>query len=435
MKCAQCGNEIPEGMKFCGMCGAAAATSEPPNEESTIDLKADASVSESHTATVPKRNKRRYIIVICTVIVCIIAAVLTLRPLIQQRNEEIAQKNKAIKAGIYGSVIEGNEVLPLDIVAIGHVTQPEDSYADDFLFVDLQNNTESPIKDAVIAFAAWDNNNLPILIEPARSYDAERYIQKVDYTGINLMGGTVCGHEQGGLAITDECSSKITTVKAIVVSYETFDGVVWENTNFDAFCTLYEGQVLDPSKAWGQDNDVENDASLEGSLNQTSEVVIFEYGADLYDMVGELTIINAETGEPGLNVYDNSMVSGSPCAYAIIDLDGDGEDELVIEYDWMGDRLILHRIGDTYYGYVIGYRGMTTLKSDATFDGSNGASSYTISQIDAFTETEIVMKHIVESDADNNRYMVNGESVTKDVCDAAIQNFWGCIDEPWMMLS
>lgn len=38
---------------------------------------------------------------------------------------------------------------------------------------------------------------------------------------------------------------KIDSFKAIVVSYETFEGDTWENPYFDEFCSLYEEKKFD----------------------------------------------------------------------------------------------------------------------------------------------------------------------------------------------
>lgn len=40
----------------------------------------------------------------------------------------------------------------------------------------------------------------------------------------------------------DNCEIK--SFKAIVVSYETFDGDTWDNPYYEDFCSLYEGKKL-----------------------------------------------------------------------------------------------------------------------------------------------------------------------------------------------
>lgn len=111
----------------------------------------------------------------------------------------------------------------------------------DMLQAVVYNNTELDIKDAVVAFVAWDNNNLPIKIKGSIDFSDGSYIKPVGYTDINLVGGESFGKDSG--YEIDE-NSNIQTFKAIVVSYETFDGETWENPYFDDFCELYEGKKL-----------------------------------------------------------------------------------------------------------------------------------------------------------------------------------------------
>lgn len=109
----------------------------------------------------------------------------------------------------------------------------------DMLQAILTNNTTEDIKDAVIAFVAWDSNNLPVKIEGQHDFSGGSYIQQVNYTDINLVGGDTFG-ENNGYSIKEDC--KISTFKAVVVSFETFNGETWDNPYYDAFCSIYEGK-------------------------------------------------------------------------------------------------------------------------------------------------------------------------------------------------
>ena len=111
----------------------------------------------------------------------------------------------------------------------------------DMLQAVIQNNTEEDIKDAVIAFVAWDSNNLPVKIVGQFDFDDGSYVKKVNYTDINLAGGNTYG-EKSGYSLNEHC--EIENFKAIVVSYETFEGETWENPYFDDFRSLYEGKKL-----------------------------------------------------------------------------------------------------------------------------------------------------------------------------------------------
>lgn len=106
----------------------------------------------------------------------------------------------------------------------------------------LQNNSDQDIKDAVIAFVAWDANNLPVVIKSQYDFTDGSYVSQVDYDAINLVPGGTFGQDYG-LSL-DEESNTITTCKAIPVSYTTFDGETWNNPYYDDFKKLYEGQKL-----------------------------------------------------------------------------------------------------------------------------------------------------------------------------------------------
>lgn len=112
----------------------------------------------------------------------------------------------------------------------------------DLLQAVLKNDTSYDIKDVIVAFVAWDKNSLPVKIKPNNSIrQDESYIQLVRYGDINLIPGGTYG-KNGGFGIDEDCEIK--TFKAIVYSYETFEGITWENPLFEAWCELYEGVKL-----------------------------------------------------------------------------------------------------------------------------------------------------------------------------------------------
>ena len=112
----------------------------------------------------------------------------------------------------------------------------------DVLQAILVNNTQSDIKDAVVAFVAWDENNLPVLLKGQFDYNPASYVRRASYTGINMVPGSTYG-ENTGMRL-DESINGIVTVKAIVVSYVTFEGETWENPEFAQFIEEYEGKKL-----------------------------------------------------------------------------------------------------------------------------------------------------------------------------------------------
>ena len=108
----------------------------------------------------------------------------------------------------------------------------------DMLQAILFNRSKEDIKDAVIAFVAWDKNNLPVKIKGNIDYTDGEYIRYVSYSGINLVHGKTYGRRSG---FEVDYSCRIKKVKAIVVQYETFDGKTWYNPYMTAWSNMYGG--------------------------------------------------------------------------------------------------------------------------------------------------------------------------------------------------
>ena len=142
------------------------------------------------------------------------------------------------------SIAEFEELLaqqPLAVSKTEYAVQDEQYKAlyPDLLQAIIVNNTTEDIKDAVIAFVAWDSNNLPVKIEGQFDFGQGSYIKQVNYTDINLVGGDTFG-EKDGYPLGE--NNEIATFKAMVVSFKTFDGDTWKNPYFDDFRSLYEGK-------------------------------------------------------------------------------------------------------------------------------------------------------------------------------------------------
>ena len=136
--------------------------------------------------------------------------------------------------------------LPVTIIKTKYTVQDEKykSLYPDLLQAVLQNNTDEDIKSAVVAFVAWDKNGLPIKITGYLSFGGGSYVKEVQYGDINLAAGSTYGDESG--LQLDDTTKDIDTFKAVVASYETFEGSTWENPYYDAFCNLYGEKKLNP---------------------------------------------------------------------------------------------------------------------------------------------------------------------------------------------
>lgn len=110
----------------------------------------------------------------------------------------------------------------------------------------LYNNSNVPIKSAVVAFSAWDKNNLPIKIKGYISISDDSYFSKINYSSINLMPGETYKGKDGGTyyGMQVDKDIQVSLLKAIVISYEDFDGNTWDNPLVLDFKQLYEEKRL-----------------------------------------------------------------------------------------------------------------------------------------------------------------------------------------------
>lgn len=111
----------------------------------------------------------------------------------------------------------------------------------DMLQAIIQNDSKYDIKNAVIAFVAWDKNNLPIKIIGSMDFSDGHYVKEVMCRDINLVPGKKYGNDSG-FSIDDGLG--ITTFKAIVVSYEAFSGETWQNPLYSKWVDVYAGVKL-----------------------------------------------------------------------------------------------------------------------------------------------------------------------------------------------
>ena len=180
-------------------------------------------------------------------------------------NTTNVENNKSIEERQVMNTVDFENLLssqPVSVINTEYVVQDESFKAlyPDLLIVSIKNNTDQDIKNAVVSFVAWDENNLPVKIEGQFDFSDTTYVKKVNFSDINLVaGGTF--DENSGLALSE--NSKIKTFKAIVESYETFDGTTWKNPYYDEFCTLYEGKKLT--------DDMSVEVKLENDTNITND--------------------------------------------------------------------------------------------------------------------------------------------------------------------
>ena len=110
----------------------------------------------------------------------------------------------------------------------------------DGLNVVVKNNSGTDVKNVVVGLVAWDENNFPVKIKP--EYGEGAYFVTGNYSDANMINGATFGE---GLQFNlDPEGSKIAKFKAIVASYDDFDGNTWVNPLLADFKELYVDKKL-----------------------------------------------------------------------------------------------------------------------------------------------------------------------------------------------
>ena len=130
-------------------------------------------------------------------------------------------------------------------------------------------------------------------------------------------------------------------------------------------------------------------------------------------------------------------------SYALLDMDGDGEDECLLSATQI--ILVLHRADNVIYGYTYGFRGMDSVYENGTFGwhgfgfSEDGGQSYGLSKIRSFTPTATVETRIwrVDNDGEENvRYYIgeDNKQVTKAEFDEYVANYYPLKEIAWNRL-
>lgn len=95
----------------------------------------------------------------------------------------------------------------------------------------------------------------------------------------------------------------------------------------------------------------------------------------------------------------------------VLDLDGDGIQELIIQWTPVGEILVLHREKDEFYAWEATYRAFEGLQTNGVYIGSGGAGANRWKRIQ-FDNGNWLEETLFEEDW--GKYYVNGEPVDED---------------------
>ena len=124
----------------------------------------------------------------------------------------------------------------------------EESYGGKAAYPDLlsavvRNDSDYDLKNVVVAYVAWDKNNLPVKIAEQWEFDGGAYIAACNFSDANIVPGSEYG-KGAGFALSRDCRT-LHQFKAIVVSFETFEGGTWTNPYYNYWVKLYAGERLE----------------------------------------------------------------------------------------------------------------------------------------------------------------------------------------------
>ena len=136
---------------------------------------------------------------------------------------------------------------------------------------------------------------------------------------------------------------------------------------------------------------------------------------------------------------DGSDMDWTSTRFALLDLDGDGTDELVLNIDYSGDEeyVVLTCFDGAVYANQVVHRGFLTPKADGTVAWSNGAFDNGYARF-RFENGVLVYDDFAAVSSDGSgsvTYTLNGESVSEEDFDAFIAEQNAKDDLAWTAFS
>lgn len=129
--------------------------------------------------------------------------------------------------------------------------------------------------------------------------------------------------------------------------------------------------------------------------------------------------------------YMKTCHSATPDAYAFVDFDHDGEDEMVVQS--MQITVVLHCADEDVFVFDFATREMQSLKADGSFCASSGAAYSDILTL-RFNGGRYVLQYEATSDYDNNYFEIGGVSCTMEKFDDFMMQWFSKRGVEWITL-
>ena len=171
----------------------------------------------------------------------------------------------------------------------------------------------------------------------------------------------------------------------------------------------------------------ENEENSSPSIGERYKEILLDNGEFLSTDLHNKELSLANIGEA---VTDDDSITVKATKFTIIDLDGNGENEIVLwlQINGVSDYgfEILRYKDEKVYGYTLPYRAFMNLKTDGSFEFSGGAADTGIGKL-KFLEDEYTTEKLVYSDSEYNaanelkvQYFANGEACSEEEFNTAM---------------
>ncbi|WP_414046091.1 DUF5780 domain-containing protein [Macrococcus equi] len=111
----------------------------------------------------------------------------------------------------------------------------------DQIIPSVKNNSKDDIKNIVIGVVGWDSNGLPLKPDFALVMGGqEDYLIKVKIENVNMIPNSL----KEDIVFNKKDEQDIEFYKFIVLSYEDYNGKIWDNPLIDDFEQIYSGKRL-----------------------------------------------------------------------------------------------------------------------------------------------------------------------------------------------